>query len=406
MISGPSIFAGEQVDISGYWKTYLQIINPPSVQLGHISYGKSIEQILINRLRLKLYTELTSTAALTVAYDLSPRYSYNPYSADPQFGFSGGIGTEIYRAIDFDAELWYEDNYKLSLYHNLDRLFLSLALPQADIYLGRQAIAWGSARVINPTDILAPFAYGELDVEDRVGVDAVRVRIPLGFMGEIDGGWVFGEDFDAKNNSWFLRGKYFVQRTDVTGIVSGFRGNLMLGFDLTRALGGAGSWFEAAYVINENDSLPNESNYWRLSLGVDYSLVDGTYLFAEYHYNEAGTSEPGDYLDLTATTPYREGAVYLLGRHYLVPGVIHPITPLLSLNLQSIINLDPDDPSAYFTMQLEYSISNNSYLAGGLYKSAGKGPSGQLWPPFHSPGLRSEFGSYADLIFFSFRTYF
>ncbi|MFH2055634.1 MAG: hypothetical protein ABIJ61_06735, partial [bacterium] len=91
---------------------------------------------------------------------------------------------------------------------------------------------------------------------------------------------------------------------------------------------------------------------------------------------------------------------------YLVPGLTHPITPLLSLNLQVIASLDFGDPSAFLTFSLEYSLSENCYLSGGLYKSVGKGPSAESPFAIATPLLGSEFGSYADLLYFSFRTYF
>ncbi|MBN2105171.1 bifunctional alpha,alpha-trehalose-phosphate synthase (UDP-forming)/trehalose-phosphatase [bacterium] len=56
----------------------------------------------------------------------------------------------------------------------------------AAVYCGRQDIVWGSARTVNPMDVIAPFSFGSLDTEDRRGVDAIRLRIPVGCMGEID----------------------------------------------------------------------------------------------------------------------------------------------------------------------------------------------------------------------------
>ena len=53
-----------------------------------------------------------------------------------------------------------------------------------------QAIAWGSAFVINPTDVIAPYVYNALDQEERYGVDALRVRVPTGALSETDLGYV------------------------------------------------------------------------------------------------------------------------------------------------------------------------------------------------------------------------
>ena len=78
-------------------------------------------------------------------------------------------------------------------YQNLDRAFLTFSPPSGDIYIGRQAIAFGAADVVNPTDVLAPYGFDSLDTENRPGVDALRYRIPFGGMGELDFGVVCGD---------------------------------------------------------------------------------------------------------------------------------------------------------------------------------------------------------------------
>lgn len=403
-VAGPA--TAQRLDIYGYGKSYLQMYNPPQVTHDGEEVDESIETQLSNRLRLTLRARLHDEVLLTVAYDLAPQVFFEGEDPTAPSFAGGGRPMQVYRAEDLNREMWLSKHEHVGLYHNLDRLLVAWSLPAADIYVGRQAIAWGSARVVNPTDILAPFAYGELDTEDRRGVDALRMRMPIGMMGELDAGVAFGEDFTTDNRAWFLRGRHFFQRIEMTGTVAHFQGNLLLGLDLTRALGGASSWLEAAYVIVDDDSRSFENDYWRISLGADYGLTNGTYLFVEYHYNEPGVGNPSEYQDLLTTIPYREGAVYLLGEHYLIPGINHPITPLINLNLESLINLDVDDPSVYLFLQTEYNFKTNWYLSGGLYKGFGAGLSAETSPCFHQPMPNSEFGSYADLFFLSIWNYF
>ncbi len=398
--------AGQAIDFTGYAKSYLQFINPAEIRLNGGTLGQSGRTALTNRLRLRLRTKPHDDLLLTVAYDFEPRVYFDGKRKYYQSFGGERIATDIYRTTDIDRQLWLSSGKHYGLSHNLDRLLLAWSLPRVDIYVGRQAIAWGAARAVNPTDILAPFAYGELDTEDRQGVDAVRMRVPIVNMGEIDAGMAFGEGFEWDNSAWFVRGRQFIQRTDITGTVAGFRGNFLLGLDLTRALGGAGSWLEAAYVIVDEDSPPPADNYWRLTAGADYSLSDGTYLFAEYHYNGPGTGNPAEYPFLGYTIPYQEGAVYLLGTHYLIPGITHPLTPLTILTMESLINLDFDDPSAYLLMQLEYNVAVSWYVSGGIYKALGKSPYQSLGQSVSGPIPASEFGSYPDLFFLSARMYF
>ncbi|MGB2697356.1 MAG: hypothetical protein WBD28_05785, partial [Candidatus Zixiibacteriota bacterium] len=105
------------------------------------------------------------------------------------------------------------------------------------------------------------------------------------------------------------------------------------------------------------------------------------------------------------TAPYREGPVYLMGRHYLAPGFSHQITPLITFTGEALINLS--DPSLFLVPQLEYNIAENIYLSAGAYLGLGKSPEMRKKQE-GEPKLQlgSEFGSYPDLYFTSFRVYF
>jgi hypothetical protein len=274
----------------------------------------------------------------------------------------------------------------------------------ADLYVGRQAIAWGSARVVNPTDVIAPFSYNELDVDDRVGVDAVRLRAPIGLLGEFDTGFVFGRHFKFENSAFFVRTKFYYRKADVAVLAVGFKENLMAGLDIARSLGGAGAWFEAGQVIAGllSDGRRNPSqDYFRLSTGLDYTLRDGTYFFGEYHFSQAGSCDPSRYLDNLDSVAFRDGAVYLLGRHYGAVGMTRNLTPLVTLGLQSLINLG--DGSLFLVPNLQYNVAENIYLSGGAYW--GLGAASSVNAGGH-PIAESEFGSYPDVFFGSLQFYY
>jgi len=94
-----------------------------------------------------------------------------------------------------------------------------------------------------------------------------------------------------------------------------------------------------------------------------------------------------------------------MGKHYLNLGSTYQLTGLVSLTGLLIVNLS--DQSLIFSPFLEYNIAENIYLSGGAYIGLGKkaelisGLSTSKLPLF-----RSEFGSYPDMIFTSFRVYF
>ena len=392
--------ASDAFSINGYYKNFFVVFNLPDFQTA------AEEQPPIgavnSRVRLKLQYNPGSRLAFNLAYDFSPRIQ------DPllfqNLPFVTGIDALGYRALDFDGRLYPGENAEVAsfgIFHNLDHAGLTVSTTPADIIIGRQAIAWGSARAVNPTDVIAPFSFEELDTEDRIGVDAVRVRIPLGSLSELDAGFVFGDAFHFDRSAYFARTKLYVARTDVSLLLIAFRENMLAGLDVARSIGGAGFWFEAAYVwANLLDNFSGRDSYFRYSIGVDHSLSSKTYAFIEYHFSEAGSNAPRDYLGNLARPAFTDGAVYLFGQHYLAPGISYQLTPLVMLNGQALLNLT--DPSAFLSPQVEYNISQNIYLSAGAYVGLGKGfQSGNLTPQFGS-----EFGGYPDFLYTAFRIYF
>jgi hypothetical protein len=403
-----TLYASDKFSLSGYYKNYLFVFD--QVQDKDLQKANQpIKWSVNNRLRVNLSCRPYNYLSINLAYDFSPVIQDKSLFDEQMLGF--GLKAQTYRAVDFYSRLYPQEGEKLShfaIFQNLDRFFITLKSKFADIYLGRQAIAWGSAHVINPTDVIAPYSFNELDTEDRRGVDALRIRIPLSSLEEIDAGYIFGDDFEFENSAFFLRGKFYCRRTDISLILTGFQENLLAGFDLTRSIGGAGFWVEGGYVfidaLNGNNR-KNDKDYFRSSLGFDYSLKSGTYLFVEYHFNQAGAGKPEDYLIKLKEKAYQQGSVYLLGRHYLVPGISYQITPLITFSGEALINLT--DPSIFLMPQFEYNIAENIYLSAGAYFGVGKGPK-SLSSQYSDPAslLRSEFGSYPDLYFTSFRVYF
>lgn len=397
------------ITIGGYYKNFSTALKQPNIKHLPGYEDRPMVGAVTNRLRLHGDVHISKKISFDAAYDLSPRVEDRSL-----FGGSNlmiGLNAGTYRAADLDERLFPRDSddvASFAVFQNLDRLFLAIRAPWADVYVGRQAISWGSARVINPTDVIVPFMFNDLDVEDRVGIDAVRVRIPVGMLSEIDAGYVFGDDFRYAESAPFLRARLYYWKTDMTLITVGFRRNLLAGFDLARGIGGAGFWIESAYVFAGafDKTLRNpDEDYFRASIGADYSLRDGTYLFAEYHFNQAGSCDPGRYLAQLQTVAYREGAVYLMGRHYVIPGVTYQLTPLITLTGEAMVNLC--GPSVFLLPQVDYNLAENIYISGGAYLGIGGSPrytsDSRTGPEIR---LRSEFGAYPDMFFTSFRVYF
>ena len=381
--------------VGGYYKNFSTLFNSPFPEA-------PMTGIVVNRLRLNLSHAPTDTLSFAFAYDFTPRVQ-DPllFSESP---FAVGVASSHYRVVDFDALIYPNPDAAMGsvgIYHNLDRAAVQFSTDFADFSIGRDAIAWGSARIINPTDIIAPYTYDQLDTEDRVGVDAVRVRIPVGVMGEVDTGYILGNNFDFDKSAVFLRSQMNAAETDFSILLLEFQRDLLIGLDVARGIGGAGFWLETAYVFVEpfDDGPDAADTYLRTSIGLDYSFGGETYAFIEYHFNSAGAKIPQNYLTNLEQSAYTRGGVYLLGRHYLAPGFTHQLTPLISFSGQMLFNLS--DPSTWVAPQIAYNVAEDIHLSVGGFVSIGKRPKNG-----ESSEFQSEFGSYPNLFFSSFRVYF
>ena len=387
--------ANAEFRVSGYYKNFFTTFDSPLPDT-------PVTGVVVNRLRLNLSYAPTDSFSFAFAYDFTPRVQ-DP-SLFSQSPFAIGTASSRYRVADFDSLLYPgkdEPMGSVGIYHNLDRAAVQFSTDFADISIGRDAIAWGAARIINPTDVVAPFNYDQLDTEDRVGVDAVRIRIPVGILGEVDTGYIFGTNFDFDKSAIFLRTQLNAAETDFSILLLEFQRDLLVGLDIARGIGGAGFWLETAYVFTDpfDDRRIASDDYLRTSFGLDYSFSGETYAFIEYHFNGAGTDKPDNYLTNLDRSAYTRGGVYLLGVHYLAPGISHQLTPLIGISGQMLFNLS--DPSTWIAPQIAYNIAEDIHLSVGGFISLGKRPKDD-----DLTQLPSEFGSYPNLFFSSFRVYF
>ncbi len=373
------------VQLGGFYKGFAIAFDSPQA-------GVPVKGMVSNRLRINLANSFSDHLSFDLAYDFILRIQ-NENQAEVLT-----IDPLDYRVADLDSPIYSGENDSIGsvgVFQNLDRVNVTVRLSFADAIVGRQAIAWGSARGVNPTDVIAPFAYSELDTEARSGVDAVRVRVPIGALSEVDAGYVFGRDFAVDRGAFFARGQFNVSETDVSPLLVHFREQLLVGIDVARGIGSVGAWIEGVRVFTMGRDA-GISDYFRVSTGMDYSFGGETYGFIEYHFNGAGVRDPEDYLVNLNRPTYRDAAVYLMGIHYFALGTTHQLTPLVALSGQFLANFA--DPSFFFAPAIEYNIEQDFYLSAGAFIGIGDRPQGEHF--------QSEFGGYSNILFLSFRIYY
>jgi len=393
----------EGLTLSGWDKQYVGVSGFQKNTLFDGSEPYKPQETVQNALRLRLFYKPADWFSAEAAWQVSPTVSHLATAMNDLFAPS----LNDYRITDFKETLYTTPDGILSFPHSLDRLDLTFALPFMDIFIGRQAISFGTAKFLSPTDVFAPLSFQDINREEKVGVDAARVKFPLGEMSELDVGYVFGPDGRFSKSAAFVRGKFALWETDFSLMLVEYQYNLLAGLSIERSIGGAGVWLEAAYtadgVIEGRDS---DDDNFRLSAGADYNFADANLvLFGEYHYSMVGELRPSNYLTNAATkAAYRDSGVYLLGSHYLAVGFTKEITPLLNGSFQTLINLT--DGSLLIAPRLEYSGADDLYWDLGAAIGAGATARKGDLIGFTYPVPRSEFGLYPYTVYTSMRFYF
>ena len=313
-----------ELNLQGYIKSYL------IAQEGQSNSLFTLPSLTRSQNNIRLMLDIFGSNTIwQIHYEVSPLLSSragNPFSTNTQPTAPG------YRLTDLDPLLKASEN-KRSVLQNLDRFNVQFQFADGDLTVGRQAITFGSARIINPTDVFLPFNLGTLNTEYRIGVDSIRYQKAWGELGELDAGLVFGDNAQSKNSAAFIQLKQNFRGNDLKISLIQFADQTLVGGGLEGALGNFGIWLEIASVSGPDD-------YTRGSVGVDYAFTANTFAMAEYHVSSAGTTETEQYLNHFESLAFKTGGVFLLGRHYIIASLSQTLSPLWQVSVQTIQNLD------------------------------------------------------------------
>ena len=269
----------------------------------------------LNRLRLKVDSSFSSNLVL----HLEPRYYLFPTSQT--FALSG--------VSSLDQLVW-------------DKVYLKAYLAAVDITVGKQRIALGTGYIWNPTDIFNPvvmsFTVGE---EDETNVEAVRLEVPIGEAGGIDGFVLTGSEWGMTKRG--IRGKGNISLFDYSlSYIDLADEGFQLGFDTAGELFGLGVRGEMV-----RKSPATSDAYVQSVVGCDYTFENGIYVNIEYHFNGLGKKNKDDY-DWTSRR---------LGMDYLYLGTSKIIDEITKVGCSLLMNLD--DASYLIYPSLSRNISEN-----------------------------------------------
>jgi hypothetical protein len=279
--------------------------------------------------------------------------------------------------VDLDWTISEGDQYNLR--QLLFRAFATVYTEKIQITLGRQRIAWGTGFAWNPTDLLNPFNPAAIELEEKAGVDAVHVTVPLGPLSRFEAVYAPGKGRLRSSTAFRVSSNLLGYDFSVMG--GDFQNDKVLGGDFAGYFGGAGFRGEFAYTWKQRDE-----NYLRAILNADYNFANNIYAFIEFYFNGQGSTNKNNY-DLRDLFT---GQTFNLARHYLAAAVSKNITPLLSLAFYGIFNLN--DKSRLIGPSLTYSLATNLEITVSAYFFVGEND--------------SEFGAQASSYFGFLQYYF
>jgi len=229
-----------------------------------------------------------------------------------------------------------------------DRAYAKFYLPQADITLGKQLIAWGTGYIWNPTDVLNPFTLSfAVEEEDKQDVIATRCEVPLGPAEGIDAYIVGGEEW--VNTTKGIKAKMNLSDYDLSvSYVSEGTSSWQVGFDLAGELLGLGVRSEVALI-----SPTNVNRYFKSVWGANYTFENGWLVDVEYFFNGAGNKDKANY----DWTNYLAGNINQLGMDYYYLGANKMLDEITNLKFSLLFNAD--DLSHIFYPSYSRNVAQN-----------------------------------------------
>ena len=331
----------------------------------------------IQRLRPELSTDLSDRLSLTVGVELAFSQGRSLQNEFRETLRASALGPLLEAAQCAWPE---EENSFLRVsraedYLSVERLYLDWYLPGADLRLGRQAVNWGSALMVNPTDPFPEILLLE-PWRQRRGVNALRATIPVGEDHDVQMVLGGNDALDAARVA--VRGTLNVGLADIS-LVGAYRQESesgIVGLDL-RGTAVVGYWLEASGHFGHEDEWSEE-----VAVGIDYSwpVLDGLLVRAQYYRNGAGETHPpalaplSDAIELpTCATgdvplggdgqaePADPFAPFLRGRDYAMVMLAQTINPDLTFSALAVQSLG--DGSAVVVPTLSWAATDRLELA-------------------------------------------
>ena len=341
-----------------------------------------------------------------VAVDVQNRVFFSVTSAGRGIG-GVGLGATVppERTLNLRSEILNENGVMLE--HDLDRLSVTIFSAVSDITVGRQAVTWGNSTIFTLGDLWTQFSPFELDTSQKRGVDALRL---LSYPGAIELDVIIVDRGELEDTSGGVRLGWSLGDADYYGALAKNYRNVwgLMGIAVDMGAGRLHGELGVPLDLAIERDEPARLRLPRATVGFDWLQSAKFTLFAEYHFNGPGTSDPDDYLFALQRPEFARGEHYFLGRHYGGLGAAYrPFDDLLTLSLSGIGNLT--DPSVLLSPSIGYAVAQNVTATLGGFAGIGEYPDISFAPA--NPALTtfnvfSEYGLYGQMFFLQIAGYF
>ncbi len=330
--------AAVDLDFFGYYENRFFLLND-----GEVSWDDFKEKFKLgdyNRLRLQLQASPSKKVTVNVAVDF---FTFHGALRSPLGTVDTGGGAQ-----------------KDEVLIDLDRAYVDLYFKHFDISVGKQRVAMGVSYLWAPLDVFNRVNFME-PKEEKPGVNAVKLYLPLGSSSSITAVFSPDEDFETSKSGLRAQTQLFGVDMAATLIRSGDTETSIYGVDL-RGENFIGWWVEAAHVDAPEDS------YQKLVLGFDYTfpLGRGLYWLSEFFYDTGGEKNRALYDYQKVLT----GERFTLGRTYFFSMLRYSFSDFLSGSVSYIGNWG--DGSYVLNPGLQYEISQSVSVSSGCYFPMGK----------------------------------
>ena len=346
--------AADTSDFNGYLKAFGSVtdVRDSDQRLGYADDAYAFDNA--DRLRLRMEYRPTDEVSMGAHYEAYLQWGD---SVRIQRRIEAPIRMERRRFLDLESEILDEDAIRAR--HGLDRLWMRWEPDRrAQMTVGRQAVSWGTGLVWSPTDIFSAFAPTEIDREEKLGVDVVRLMLQPYSDVSVD---LVAEPLDrdehghatAQDSTYAARIGTHAGEYDLHLCGGSVQSDAVLGGDFSGYLGDAGFRGEALYTwVDESD----QRDYFRGLLGADYAFAVpwNPYVAVEYFHNGLGECNEDDYaarrMESSVQRVFERGIAYNIGRDYLAGTLRVQPSALLTMQATTLVNLHDGSVREFATL--------------------------------------------------------